>query len=91
MITTIQLNENVKNALGRLKSNKETYEEVILKLMQTVEKCKRGQEQLLIEGCKVMARDMVKINKDWESVDSDTDWEWNNNQNGDKKRRHTAH
>ena len=33
MITTIQLNENVKSALDRLKSNKETYEEIILNLI----------------------------------------------------------
>ena len=75
MVTTIQLNENVKNALDRLKSNKETYEEVILSLMQIAERCKREQEQLLIEGCKVMAKDMIEINKEWESVDSDIDWE----------------
>ena len=36
MVTTIQLNENVKSALDRLKSNKETYEEVILNLMKIV-------------------------------------------------------
>lgn len=90
MVTTIQLNENVKNALNRLKSNKETYEEVILNLMKTAEKCKREQKQLLIEGCKVMAKDMIEINKEWEVVDSDVDWEWNNNQNGNKKRGHFA-
>lgn len=34
MVTTIQLNENVKNALDRMKSDnkKETYEEIILML-----------------------------------------------------------
>lgn len=88
MVTTIQLNENVKNALDRLKTNRETYEEVILNLMKIAERCKRGQEQLLIEGCKVMAEDMIKINKEWEVVDSDIDWEWNDNAN--KKGRHTS-
>ena len=88
MVTTIQLNEDVKNALDRMKTNKETYEQVILNLMKTVEKCKREQEQLLIEGCKVMAKDMIEINKEWEVVDSDIDWEWNDN--GDKKRRYTS-
>jgi len=76
MVTTIQLNENVKNALDRLKSNKETYEEVILKLMKLAEKNKREQEELLIEGCKVMAEDMIRINKEWEAVDANIDWEW---------------
>lgn len=66
MVTTIQLNENVKSALDRLKSNKETYEEVILNLMKIAEKCKREQEQLLIEGCKEMYKDMIEINKEWE-------------------------
>jgi len=82
MVTTIQLNENVKTALDRLKTNKETYEEVILNLMKIAEKCKREQEDLLIEGCKVMAEDMIKINKEWEGVDSDLDWEWSDNKNG---------
>ena len=85
MVTTIQLNENVKNALDRMKVNKETYEEVILNLMKTAEKCKREQEQLLIEGCKVMAKDMIEINREWEGVDSDIDWEWNDKQNGNLK------
>ena len=56
--------------------------------MKIAEKCKREQEQLLIEGCKVMAKDMVEINKEWEVVDSDVDWEWNDD--GNKKRRHTT-
>ncbi len=81
MITTIQLNENVKNALDRLKTNKETYEEIIINLMKIAEKTKREQEQLLIEGCKVMAKDMLEINKEWEAVDADLDWEWNGNTN----------
>ena len=68
MITTIQLNEKVKNALDRMKSNKETYEQVILNLMKIAEKCKREQEQLLIEGCKEMYQDMIKINKELEGT-----------------------
>ena len=75
MVTTIQLNENVKNALDRLKSNKETYEEVILSLMNIAEKCKREQEQLLIEGYKEMAKESLRITKEWESTDATLDWE----------------
>jgi hypothetical protein len=85
MVTSIQLNENVKTALDRLKSSKETYEEVIINLMKIAEKCKREQEELIIEGCKVMAEDMIRINKEWEGADSDLDWEWNNNQNENSK------
>jgi hypothetical protein len=66
MVTTIQLNENVKNALDRLKSNKETYEEVILNLMKIAEKHKREQEQLLIEGYKEMAEESLRIAREWE-------------------------
>ncbi len=76
MVTTIQLNENVKNALDRLKSNKETYEEVILNLMKIAEKCQREQEQLLIEGCKVMAEESLKITKEFESIENLDNWEW---------------
>ena len=84
MVTTIQLNENVKLALDRMKDGRESYEQVILNLMKIAEKCKREQEELLIEGCKVMAKDMIEINKEWEAVDSYIDWEWKDN--GDKKR-----
>jgi predicted CopG family antitoxin len=76
MVTTIQLNENVKNALDRLKSNKETYEEVILNLMQIAEKQKREQKQLLIEGYKEMAEESLKITKEFEAIEEDFDWEW---------------
>lgn len=79
MVTSIQLNENVKTALDRMKSNKETYEEVILNLMKISEKCKREQEELLIEGCKEMAKDMLEINNEGEfalmdGLDKDESW-----------------
>ena len=68
MVITIQLNENVKKALDRMKTNKETYEDVILNLMIIAEKSKREQEQLLIEGYKEMAEESLKIAKEWEST-----------------------
>ena len=68
MVTTIQLNEDVKKALDRMKSNKETYEEVIVNLMKSVEGQKKNQEKLLIEGCKEMYKDMLKIAKEWEGT-----------------------
>ena len=76
MVTTIQLNEDVKSALDKLKSNKETYEEVILNLMKISEKCKREQEDLLIEGCNVMADESLKITKEFESIENLNNWEW---------------
>jgi len=76
MVTTIQLNESVKNALERLKSSKETYEEVIINLIKTAEKFKREQEQLLVEGYKEMAKESLKINKEFEAIEEDFDWKW---------------
>ncbi len=68
MVTTIQLNEKVKNALDKMKNNKETYEDVILSLMEIAEKCKREQEELLIEGYKEMAEESLRITKEWEGT-----------------------
>jgi predicted CopG family antitoxin len=76
MVTSIQLNENVKSALDRLKSNKETYEEVILNLMKTARECKREQEQLLIEGCKIMAEENLRITKEFEAIENLDNWKW---------------
>ncbi len=76
MITTIQLNESVKNALNRLKTNKETYEQVISNLMKIAEKCKRDNQKLLVEGYKEMAEESMKITKEWEATDATLDWEW---------------
>lgn len=76
MITTIQINDNVKRELNRLKSKKETYEQVILELMRIAQESKRKKEELLIEGCKVMAEDNLRINSVWETIDSDVDWKW---------------
>jgi len=75
-ITTIQLRENVKEQLDRLKINRETYEEVILRLMQLSEKQKRKQENLLIEECKVMAEDNLKTLKEFSAVDKELEWEY---------------
>ena len=41
MITTIQIHETVKKALDKLKTNKQSYEEVILVLMEKTEIEKR--------------------------------------------------
>ncbi len=76
MVTTIQINENVKNILDRLKTNKETYEAVILNLIQIAEVHKKEQEQLLIEGCKEMAEESLKIAKEFEAIEDFRDWEW---------------
>jgi hypothetical protein len=42
--------------------------------MKTVEQNKRMQIELLIEGCKVMAEENLRICKEWEGVDTKFDW-----------------
>ena len=77
MITSIQIHEKVKKELDSLKeSSKETYEDVIVKMMKSIEKNKRDQKKLLIEGCIEMAEDSLRITKEWEATDSKLDWEW---------------
>jgi len=76
MVTTIQINENVKRALERMKTGKETYEETLVRMMNYLEKQKRKQEELMIEGCKEMAEDNIKISKEFELIENPEDWEW---------------
>lgn len=75
-ITTIQIRENVKQQLDKLKVNKESYEETILNLMKIAEQCKRNQEALMIEGYKEMAEESLKITKEFEAIEDLSDWEW---------------
>lgn len=35
-----------------------------------------NQEELLIEGCKEMAEENLKITKEWEATDNTLDWDW---------------
>lgn len=77
MITTIQLNENVKKALDRMKEQRnQTYEDVIVKMIKLIEEKKRKRTELLIEGYKAMADESLKITKEWEAIEDDFDWEW---------------
>ncbi|MCX6749244.1 MAG: hypothetical protein NTW17_00670 [Candidatus Pacearchaeota archaeon] len=68
MITTIQLNENVKQILDKLKSGRETYEDVIVNLIDKAENDKKKTEELLIEGYKEMAEESLRITKEWEGT-----------------------
>lgn len=77
MITTIQIHENIKNELEKFKiSDKETYEDVIKNLIKEVEKNKRNNKELMIEGYKEMAEESLKITQEWETTDLSLDWEW---------------
>lgn len=76
MITTIQINQNVKEELSKFKEKNETYEQIIINLMKIAERIKRDQEELMIEGCKEMAEENLKITKEFEAIENLDDWEW---------------
>ena len=77
MVTTIQLSHDLKETLNRMKkTKKESYEEIIIQLVDTIEKQKRQERQLLVEGCKEMADESLKITKEFETIEGDLDWEW---------------
>ena len=73
MITTIQIHEKIKHQLDSLKEEKESYENVVARLILQAEKQKRNQENLLKEGYKEMTQEALKTTKDWSS--SDKDWD----------------
>ena len=80
MITTIQLNERTKDSLAKLRiSKKQTYEDVIVGLIKLFEMQKRKQEELMIEGCKEMAEESLKITKEFEAIEDLSQWEWDEN------------
>ena len=76
MITTIQIHEKTKSELDSIKREKETYEEIIVRLIDSEEKQKRLNKNLLIEGYKEMAEDNLKTTKEWVSTESKQDWTW---------------
>ena len=68
MVTTIQLNENVKKVLDRMKMGKVTYEDVIVNLIEKSENDKKQMEELLKEEALEFAEESLKIAKEWEST-----------------------
>lgn len=65
--TTIQIHKDVKEELNKLKENvRETYEDVISKLILIFKQIKNAEKLDLIEGYKEMAKDSLKIAKEWE-------------------------
>ncbi len=79
MASSIQLGHKVKETLASYRTSpRQSYEDIILHLIAEVEKNKRKKEELLIEGCKEMAEESLKICKEWEHLDRevDSDLEW---------------
>ncbi|MBI2499850.1 hypothetical protein HYV88_06410 [Candidatus Woesearchaeota archaeon] len=79
MVTTIQITENAKKELDRLKTDKETYEDVIVKMINQIDEQKRKNIELMIEGAKETAEESLKITKEFEAIEEDFDWEWKEN------------
>lgn len=74
MTSTIQLSNKVKESLTVYKIYpRESYEDVIVNLISEVEEKRRADEELLIEGCKEMAEESLKIVKEWEHLDKEVD------------------
>lgn len=76
MVTSIQIHEKVKKELDYLKQERESYEQVIERLIERFEKQKRTDKNLLIESCKVMAEESLKITKEFEAIEDLSRWEW---------------
>jgi macrodomain Ter protein organizer (MatP/YcbG family) len=71
-LTTIQLRTQVKNQLDKLKTRpRETYEDTIKRLIEELEIKKRKDKQLLIEGCKEMAKESLKICEEFKFADAE--------------------
>ena len=74
MVTSIQIHEVVKKELDILKeNNKESYEDVIMRLIESSEKQKRTQAELLMQGYKEMAQESLNITKEW--AVTETNWD----------------
>jgi predicted CopG family antitoxin len=77
MITTIQLHADVKEALNRMKKTpRESYEDIIVRMMKMINKNKKEHEKLMKEGCIVMAEESKKLAEEWMEVSTSADWEW---------------
>ncbi|MEK6811444.1 MAG: hypothetical protein AABX96_02970 [Nanoarchaeota archaeon] len=71
-ITTIQLRENVKQELENLKTKKnDSYEDVIVRLIDDSSIKKDKIKKLLIEQCKEMYDFDLKVVKEWENTDKE--------------------
>ncbi|MBI2667367.1 hypothetical protein HYX17_01195 [Candidatus Woesearchaeota archaeon] len=75
MVTSIQIHEKLKYELDILKSkNRESYEDVILRLIHSFEKQRRSQSKLLVEGYKETAEEDLKQVKEWSTAELDLDY-----------------
>lgn len=76
--TTIQIHEDIKKELDKLKDSKDSYEETIMKLIEQSDSKKKDIEKLMIEGYKAMAKESLKITKEFEAADREVDEKYGN-------------
>jgi hypothetical protein len=79
MISSIQLSRQTKELLDRIRTSpRESYEDIIVGMINEKEKQKKDFEELMIEGYKEMADDDLKMAKEWEStlMDGLDDEDW---------------
>ena len=77
MVTTIQVSDKLKDTLSLMKeSSSQSYEQVILQIIRTLEEQKRKHVDLMIEGAKETAEESLKITREFEAIEEDFDWEW---------------
>ena len=77
MTSTIQLSNQVKETLATYRtSSRESYEKIIINLISEFEQKKRADNELLIEGCKDMAKESLKICHEWEHIDKEVNAKW---------------
>ena len=76
MVTVIELSEAVKKQLDKMKESRETYGEVIIKMLDQIDEQKRQNIELMIEGAKETAEESLKITKEFEAIENLDDWEW---------------
>ena len=74
VITTIQLNDEIKRALSRLKQNeRDTYEDVIVRMMREARRRRNKSIDLLEEGYREMARTSIETTQEWSAAESTWD------------------
>jgi predicted CopG family antitoxin len=77
MITSIQIHKDVKQALYRMKTSpRESYEDIIVRMMKIINNNKKDHEKLMKEGCIAMADESKKLAEEWLEVSTNADWEW---------------
>ncbi|MBI3051041.1 hypothetical protein HYY74_01145 [Candidatus Woesearchaeota archaeon] len=70
-VTTVKIRNETKTSLDEIKSDRETYDEVIAKLVSSAKK--KNLKDELIAGYKAIGKDELETLKDWDSASADSD------------------